>query len=102
MNAHDIVDILLEADPDEIDPKHYVRTAWPQKRMRFLHGERVRINKRGWPLSKATVVSDPANNPEFVWVHIDGHDPGEDEYFHADDLEPLIEAMSPVSTSTFS
>lgn len=88
MNAHELVTELLETGPDEVDPRDYLRTAEPQKRLRFLKGDRVVINTRGWPYEKATVVTTP-DNPDFVWIHVDGYEPGDNLYFHVDDLELL-------------
>jgi hypothetical protein len=91
MKARALVDKLLETDPDEVDPKHFLRTAWPQRRMRYLSGERVTYTKRGLPIYKATVVNS-SNNPDYVWIHADGYEPHDDFYVHADELEPLIES----------
>ena len=88
MNASALVDWLLEGAADDIDPRQYLRTAEPQQRLRFLKGERVVINARGWPYEKATVVTTP-DNPDFVWIHVDGYEPGDNLYFRVDDLEPL-------------
>jgi hypothetical protein len=91
MNTHDLVNRLLETDPDEVDPKHYVRMARPQQRQRFLKGERVMLNKRGWPREKATVVTT-TDDPDSVWIHVDGFEPGDNLYFYAAELEPLVES----------